>query len=242
MALTGGRADDGARADARAARHESDWVHALPSSQADPLATLLHELVLIVGWHDWQAFAGLAAPAATQALPMRQLPAASTCEQSREARVGGARDAVRRARGAVGGNRSRAGARGAVAGAGGVALICGRAHDRARADARAALEHESDCVHALPSSQAAPFAALLHELVLIVGRHDWQPFAGLVAPAATQALPMRQLPAASTCEQEPALHASVVQLMPSDAQAVPLAATGFEQTPVARSQAPAEWH
>ena len=155
--------------------------------------------------------------------------------RAREARVGGARDAVRRARGAVGGDRVRADARRAVARAGGVALICGRAHDGARADARAARTRVGlgACVavvaccavrHVAPARADGGLARLAF-------------FAGLVAPAATQALPMRQLPAASTCEQEPARHASVVHATPSDAHAVPSAATGFEQTPVAQSHA-----
>lgn len=43
--------------------------------------------------------------------------------------------------------------------------------------------HASVCVHALPSSHVVPFAALLHAVELVVGWHDWQPFAGFAVPA-----------------------------------------------------------
>jgi hypothetical protein len=44
--------------------HVSAWVHALPSLQLVPFATLENAVAVLVGWHDWQALEGFAAPGA----------------------------------------------------------------------------------------------------------------------------------------------------------------------------------
>ena len=48
-------------------------VHAFPSLQAVPFALVDHAEVLCAGSQAWQAFAGLAVPAAMHAFPMMQL-------------------------------------------------------------------------------------------------------------------------------------------------------------------------
>lgn len=75
--------------------------------------------------------------------------------------------------------------------------------------------HASGVVQYCPSSQATPVRAD-HEVVLADGRHSWQAFAGLIAPASTHAPPMRQ-PAETGCTQVSAIssHESVVQLSAS---------------------------
>src|SRR5438094_549299 len=89
----------------------------------------------------------------------------------------------------------------------------------------------SAVVHALPSLHAVPFAA---------GGFEQVPVAGSQVPAAwhwSGAVHATAVPV-----QRPAWQVSpVVHALPS-LQAVPLAATGLEQVPVAGSQVPATWH
>jgi len=86
-------------------------------------------------------------------------------------------------------------------------------------------------VHALPSEHAVPFGA---------GGFEHVPVTGLQVPTPwhwSRAVQRTGVPA-----HIPAWHVSpVVQALPS-LQIVPLAATGFEQLPVAGSQVPARWH
>jgi len=89
----------------------------------------------------------------------------------------------------------------------------------------------SAVVQALPSLQAVPFGA---------GGFEQAPVAGSQVPARwhwSDAGHVTAVPA-----QTPAWHVSpVVHALPS-LQAVPLAATGLGQVPVAGSQVPATWH
>src|SRR5256885_783004 len=84
---------------------------------------------------------------------------------------------------------------------------------------------------AVPSFQVVPLAAAGFEQL---------PVAGSQVPARWHGSDAGHVTAVPA--QTPAWHVSpVVHALPS-LQAVPLAATGFEQAPVAGSQVPAGWH
>jgi hypothetical protein len=95
-------------------------------------------------------------------------------------------------------------------------------------------------VQTLPSLHAEPFARSLHVVVLTAGWQDWQALDGLGAPAATQAPPMMQLPAASGCEHDPLAQTSLVQAIPSEAHVAPSALLLVVHPPVP-SQAEEAW-
>ena len=92
--------------------------------------------------------------------------------------------------------------------------------------------HVSVCVQALPSLQSVPFGTFGFEHVPVAGSHVPATWHWLLAEHVTGFEPV----------QTPAWHVSVcVQALPS-LHAVPFAALGFEQVPVAGSQVPATWH
>lgn len=92
--------------------------------------------------------------------------------------------------------------------------------------------HTSAPLHRSPSSHGVPSAAFGFEHVPVVGSHVPALWHGPLAVQITGFAPVHA----------PATHVSLcVQLLPS-LQAVPFAAVGFEQAPVAGLQTPATWH
>ena len=89
---------------------------------------------------------------------------------------------------------------------------------------QAPLWQESFAVQRLPSSQAAPFATLLHVVLLTPGWQLWQGFVGFGAPAATHAPPIKHPVVDAECVHAPADHVSFVHARPSSAHAAPSAA------------------
>jgi hypothetical protein len=92
--------------------------------------------------------------------------------------------------------------------------------------------HVSVCVHALPSLQVVPFAAVGFEQVPVLGLQAPATWHWSLAVQVTGFAPA-QMPAwqESTC----------VHALPS-LQLVPLGAAGFEHAPLVGSQTPAAWH
>ena len=92
--------------------------------------------------------------------------------------------------------------------------------------------HASLCVQALPSLQDVPFGALGFEQIPVAGSHVPATWQGPLAVHVTGLEPVHV----------PDRHVSVcVQALPS-LHAVPSAAFGSEQTPVAGLHVPATWH
>jgi hypothetical protein len=91
--------------------------------------------------------------------------------------------------------------------------------------------HASVWVHALPSLQVVPFAALGFEQVPVLVLHVPARWHWSLAVQVTAVPP-----------HTPAVHASlVVHALPS-LQVVPFDAVGFEQVPVLVLHVPATWH
>ena len=135
--------------------------------------------------------------------------------------------------GAVGLGRVRADAGRRVAGAGVVALVAAPCRRPGCAPVQAPAWQVSVCVQALPSLHAVPFGAFGFEHDAgAPGCRCRRRGTGRCAVQTTGLAPV----------QAPAWQVSVcVQALPS-LHAVPLAALGFEQTPVAGLQVPATWH